>query len=244
MPEIVSSSISHAWLSAVTMTSAAPNHELLNLNVTVNGLEQGGPEEDATIRSSLDQVLLESALGSVQTVASTIFPNSMWNPNRPKEQLFARYMTAFPKIRKCRSNSRGTYFQRLINYPTFKAPGFNQLKHVIETYLGGNHRRSSLQASLIVPEVDLNNAPLQGFPCMQQIAFVPNSKTASLHVVAFYPHQYLFQRAYGNYLGLIQLGRFVAHEMHLTLTAMTCVSTIADLEVSAKKIAPILSLQH
>lgn len=79
---------------------------------------------------------------------------------------------------------------------------------------------------------------------MQQIAFVPNSKTASLHVVAFYPHQYLFQRAYGNYLGLIQLGRFVAHEMHLTLTAMTCVSTIADLEVSAKKIAPILSLQH
>jgi hypothetical protein len=244
MPEIVATSISQAWLRAVTMTSAAPNHELLNLNVTVTGLGQGGPEEDATVRSSLDQVLFENDMGSIQTVASTIFPNSMWNPNRPKEQLFERYMRAFPKIRKYRSNSRGTYFQRLINYPTFKVPGFNQLKHVIETYLGGNHRRSALQASLIVPEVDLNNAPLQGFPCMQQIAFVPNSKTVTLHVVAFYPHQYLFRRAYGNYLGLIQLGRFAAHEMRLTLTDVTCVSAIADLEVSAKKIAPILNLQH
>jgi hypothetical protein len=243
MPEITSTSISDVWLSAVTLTSAAPNHEVLNLDVTVIGLEQGGPAEDAAVRSSLDQMLADSDMGSVQTVASTIFPNSMWNPNRPKEQLFSRYMSAFPKIRKCRSNSRGTYFQRLINYPSFKAPGFNQLKHVIETYLGGNHRRSALQASLIVPEADLNNAPLQGFPCMQQIAFIPKPKTSTLHVVGFYPHQYLFQRAYGNYLGLIQLGRFVAHEMHLTLATMTCVSTIADLEVSAKKIKPILSLK-
>jgi len=78
---------------------------------------------------------------------------------------------------------------------------------------------------------------------MQQIAFVPMAKTSALHVVGFYPHQYLFQRAYGNYLGLILLGRFVAHEMHLTLANMTCVSTIADLEVSAKKIEPILSLR-
>lgn len=243
MPDITSTSISDAWLTAVALTSAAPNREILNLNVTISGLAEGGPQEDARIRSALDQMLADSGMGSVQTVASTMFPSSLWNPNRPKEQLFSRYMTAFPKIRKCRSNSRGTYFQRMINYPSFKAPGFNQLKHVIETYLGGNHRRSALQASIIVPETDLNNAPLQGFPCMQQIAFIPKSTTSTLHVVGFYPHQYLFQRAYGNYLGLIQLGKFVAHEMHLTLANMTCVSTIADLEVSAKKIEPILKLK-
>jgi thymidylate synthase len=243
VPDITSTSISDAWLSAVALTSSAPHGEVLNLNVTVTGLAEGGPQEDAAVRSALDQTLAESGMGSVQTVASTIFPSSLWNPSRPKEQLFARYMAAFPKIRKCRSNNRGTYFQRLINYPSFKAQGFNQLKHVIETYLGGNHRRSALQASIIVPETDLNNAPLQGFPCMQQVAFVPTAKTSTLHVVGFYPHQYLFQRAYGNYLGLILLGRFVAHEMHLTLANMTCVSTIAHLEVSANKIEPILSVK-
>jgi hypothetical protein len=49
---------------------------------------------------------------------------------------------------------------------------------------------------------------------------------------------------YGNYLGLIQLGRFMAHEMHLNLTAMTCVTTIAVLEVSPNKVTPLLGLRQ
>ncbi len=246
MPDITSTSISEAWLSAVALTSAGPNREILNLNVTISGLAEGGPREDARVRSALDQMLADSGMGSVLKPSreSTIFPEFVMEPGiGQRSSSFLDIWWHSPKIRKCRSNSRGTYFQRMINYPSFKAPGFNQLKHVIETYLGGNHRRSALQASIIVPETDLNNAPLQGFPCMQQIAFIPKPKTSTLHVVGFYPHQYLFQRAYGNYLGLIQLGKFVAHEMHLTLANMTCVSTIADLEVSAKKIEPILKLK-
>jgi len=152
-------------------------------------------------------------------------------------------MRAFPKIRKHPANRRGTYFQRLIQYPSANGEGFNQLNQIIETYLGGNHRRSALQASVLVPSRDLNNARQLGFPCMQQVAFVPEAASGTLHVVGFYPHQYLFERAYGNYLGLVRLGRFVAQEMHLTLTAMTCVSTVADLEVSVQKLRPILRLQ-
>jgi len=240
MPEISSVSISDAWLTSVALAANGPRREVVNLNVTVNGLERGGPEEDLEVRSLLDEMLSVEEMGSVETVANTIFPASLWNPRRPKEALFERYMKAFPKIRKHPANRRGTYFERMINYPANDGQNFNQLRHVIETYLGGNHRRSALQASIIVPWRDLNNARQLGFPCMQQVAFLPAPANASLHVVGFYPHQYLFQRAYGNYLGLIRLGRFVAQEMHLSLAAMTCLCTIAELEVSVGGLQRIL----
>jgi thymidylate synthase len=242
MPEIESDSISDVWSSAVVLATKTRGHEVMNLNATVTGLDRGGPDENAEMRSLLDEMLSAAEMASVETVANTIFPNSLWNPRRPKEELFARYMKAFPKIRRHPANRRGTYFERMINYPSGNGEKFNQLKQVIETYLAGNHRRSALQASVIIPWKDLNNARQQGFPCMQQVAFVPTTAAGTLMVVGFYPHQYLFERAFGNYLGLIRLGRFVAHEMQLTLSAMTCVSTIADLEVSARAIAPILEL--
>ena len=242
MPDIDSNSISDAWSRAIALATNTPGHEVMNLNVTVTGLERGGPEENAEVRSLLDEMLAAEDKGSVETVANTIFPNSLWNPRRPKEDLFARYIRSFPKIRRHPANRRGTYFERMINYPTENGEKFNQLQQIIETYVGGNHRRSALQASVIVPWKDLNNARRQGFPCMQQVAFVPAPAAATLRVVGFYPHQYLFERAYGNYLGLIRLGRFVAHEMHLTLCTMTCVTTIAHLEVSGRTIAPVLEV--
>jgi hypothetical protein len=242
MPEIDSHNISDAWSAAVGLARNTPGHEAFNLNVSVTGLERGGPDENADMRSLLDEMLSAAEMASVETVANTIFPESLWNPRRPKEDLFARYMKAFPKIRRYPPNRRGTYFERMIDYPAENGQKFNQLSQVIETYLGGNHRRSALQVSVIVPWKDLNDARQQGFPCMQQVALIPRAAAGTLRVVGFYPHQYLFERAYGNYLGLIRLGRFVAHEMHLTLSAMTCVATIAHLDVPVRTIAPVLEL--
>lgn len=42
-------------------------------------------------------------------------------------------------------------------------------------------------------------------------------------VVANYPAQYMFEKAYGNYLGLYNLGRFVADQLKLDLVQLTCV---------------------
>ena len=39
--------------------------------------------------------------------------------------------------------------------------------------------------------------------------------------------QYVVERCYGNILGLIWLGQFMAHEMGLTLTRVNCVATRA-----------------
>jgi hypothetical protein len=48
-----------------------------------------------------------------------------------------------------------------------------------------------------------------------------------LCVTGFYPMQYLFERAYGNYLGLCRLGRFMAAQIDLPFARMVCVASIA-----------------
>jgi hypothetical protein len=51
-----------------------------------------------------------------------------------------------------------------------------------------------------------------------------------LLISALYPMHYLWARAYGNYLGLMNLGRFVAFEMGLELTALTCIALVAKVD--------------
>ena len=50
-----------------------------------------------------------------------------------------------------------------------------------------------------------------------------------LAVTGFYATQHVFEKAYGNYLGLCRLGQFVAHELGLKLVRMTCVTALAKL---------------
>jgi hypothetical protein len=41
---------------------------------------------------------------------------------------------------------------------------------------------------------------------------------------------YLCARAYGNYLGLINLGRFMASQIGRELSAMTCIALVAKVD--------------
>jgi hypothetical protein len=126
-------------------------------------------------------------------------------------------------------NRRGTYFQRLIDFPGHTETTLNQLEFVISAYNSGVRRRSALQCALLVPHLDSNATPYQGFPCLQQLAFIPEGKTG-LRISAFYPMHYLCARAYGNYLGLINLGRFMASQIGRELSAMTCIALVAKVD--------------
>lgn len=53
--------------------------------------------------------------------------------------------------------------------------------------------------------------------------------------------QYIFERAYGNYLGLCRLGEFIAAQLGLKLVQMNCISNIAVL--GETKIGALRSLE-
>jgi len=233
---IASDNLSIAWARAFLHTMGRGVKDITPLVVTVEHDSANSIAERGEIRKSLDKQILDlkskySHLQQCHTVANTIFPQSMWNPNDENSaaKLFWRFEKAWPRIKRCSQNRRGSYFRRLTAFrPVGELQPVNQLEHVVSTYQGGNHRRSALQAAIFDPALDHKNSPQLGFPCLHQVAFTPNGE-GGLAVTAFYATQYLFDRAYGNYLGLCRLGRFMACQMRLNLVRMTCIASVAQL---------------
>jgi len=188
-----------------------------------------GDLERPYIRHVLDVSLSSFNESSVSTVANTIFPITMWNPSQDREQLYKRYKDAWPRIRQCPANRNGTYFNRLINY-TGEGTS-NQLEHIITIWNGDGMKRptrrhTALQTSIFDPNKDHSRSPQHGFPCLQQVSFTPLGAKGrnGLSVTGLYPTQLIFEKAYGNYLGLYRLGSFMAHEMNISLAQVNCIS--------------------
>ena len=239
-PMIISErNLSVAWGKAFLAVYDAV--EVAPLVVVIDDYPGGEPIEVASIREALDEELKAQGQGSCHTVANTIFPKSMWNPEASRGELFDRYLTIYPHLRKMhKANRNGMYFQRLIAFGSDNngTGGFNQLDHVLTTWDGGNHRRTALQASIFDPLEDHTDQRQRGFPCLQQVSFAPTGKDG-LAVTGFYATQYIVERAYGNYLGLCWLGQFMAHEMGLKLERMTCVAAPAVRNRSKARLEPL-----
>lgn len=224
--------ISVAWAKAfleLMETSGGHRHPTI---VTINDIDEGHLLEDQSIRLRLDRELRKHGVNNCETVASTIFPHSMWNPSLTNhaEVLMTRYEKAWPGISKCSANRNGVYFRRLTSFQPESHQGtpVNQLDFIARIYQSGNHRKSALQASILDPTRDHTNNRQKGFPCMQQVAFTP-LENGGLSITGYYATQYQFEKAYGNYLGLYWLGRFMAKQLGLKLTQVVCMASVLKL---------------
>jgi len=220
---LVDDNLSRLWAKAFCAVMHPCMNDKIPLVVTLDIPQSNKIEEILEIRLELDGMLIETNNFNCDTVSNTIFPASLWNPKLDRTKLFERYLRIFPKIRRgCSKNRLGTYFQRLIKYGP---KNINQLDQIIKFYNSGNHRRSAMQMAVFDPNEDLKNQRQRGFPCLQHVIITPMAD--GLAVTGFYATQHIFDRAYGNYMGLIALGRFVAHELGLNLTRMNCVASVA-----------------
>lgn len=232
--------LSRAWARAFLSVTERGIKELAPLVVVTEGFDSGEPAETVIIQEALDTELRSRGMPEIHTVANTIFPARLWSLDRPRDRLFERYAQIAPRLRKYDGNHYGLYFERMIG-----ADGsLNQLDHVINAYHRGVTRRTALQAVIFKPERDHTLQPRRGFPCLNQVAFSPLAQ-GGLEVTGSYTVQYLFGRAYGNFLGLARLGQFMAHEMGLELRRLVCTATVAKLDddvtkSSVAKLATIL----
>jgi hypothetical protein len=219
---ISSPNISLAWSAA--LASVIASRRISPISVTIAGFQGELPDENLTIRAALDEALAQNGRVSCEETAFTIFPYSTWQrlSDAPREVLFERYRRMYPRLLARDKQKYGTYFGRLIDYEGIKQGKrrvVNQLDHIISTWQRSTAknrrmRSSALQASLFDPAKDHTGQPVRGFPCLQQVGFGYDDEDG-LTVSAFYPTQYMFDRAYGNYLGLCHLGLFMAKEMGL-----------------------------
>jgi len=228
MSELLVSSpnLSEAWARAFLRVAQTKKRELGPLVVTVDTVF--GVQERADIRGLLCAHLARCNETPIDTVANTIFPMSLWNRSSSRHVLFGRFDTIWPKMKKNLANRNGTYFRR---FTAFGEGKFNQIEHVLATWSQGNHRRSALQLAVFDPLIDHTHQRQRGFPCLHQVAVVPGSD-GLLTLTAFYATQTLFEKAYGNYLGVARLGQFIAQELGMVLAGITCVASLAMLTQS------------
>lgn len=226
--------LSHAWAKAFLHIIENSGKEISPLVISITGFNDGIPNEDIDIRQSLDKCLADNGEQEIHTVANTIFPDSLWKHSKNQRQkLFEQYLNIFPRIQAVEPNKnrRGIYFERLIDFGSDDQSKVNQLEFIISEYQKRKGvRRSMFQASIFDPGRDHISAPYLSFPCLQHVSFVPQEKTKTLTLNAFYATQQLLNKAYGNYLGLCRLGNFMAHEMGLTFSRMNCFVGVAKLE--------------
>jgi len=227
--------LGEAWGRAFMVVVRRGKHSLNPLAVSIACPDGGQPSEDLQLRELLDAELLRHGKPGCSVTASTIFPYKQWlRMGKPScRDITQWYLNLLPRIKARDSrNRKGTYFERMIastgaSYSK-EIEAKNQLQHIIDLWhhsasSGRRPRRSALQISCFDPIKDHTGAALSGFPCLQQLSVSYDDEDhAGISVNAFYPTQYIFDRAYGNYLGLCNLGLFMAHEMGVTFRRLNC----------------------
>lgn len=227
---IHSASLARAWAHVFLSVFHGAHPGLRPAFITLDLKPGCEPDEDAFLRSVLAEHLRKLGKVSVEDNAAMIFPYRPWlhlkKPGRDTLYSFHRRMEARAGKRTSR-NQYGTYFGRMTAYTGVKngkPTTVNQIEHVLarwnhRTAKGSRPRVSEMQLACFDPAKDHTGQALRGFPCLQQVSLVYDRN--ELMLAAYYPTQYIFDRGYGNYLGLCRLGLFLAHEMGLSLTRVS-----------------------
>jgi hypothetical protein len=229
---ISDSNLSRAWSRLLLTVLGGAGTEVSPLILSVSGFDETViVPEDPAVRQAVDELLKRKGRLTVEDVAFTIFPQRLWEMSRgDRTRLFTLYRATFPRWQAMnrKANGRGLYFERMIMYGRGPCDG-NQLEWILSQYGSrAGVRRSMLQATTFDPGRDHVASAQLGFPCLQQVSFEPTA--AGLVVNAFYATQQIFDKAYGNYLGLAQLGAFMAHEMDMPLARVNVMVGVAKLE--------------
>ena len=242
---IADTNVSRAWARLFLQIFDSRRTELSPLTLSLTGFDtDGGITEIAGVRESLDRTLKLKHKISVETVAFTIFPERLWKIARgDRKRLFSLYAGAFPRYVAMNraANGRGLYFERMTNFSKEVPCEGNQLEFILSSYNErAGVRDTMLQVAIFDPARDHIKMARVGFPCLQHLSFVPTKE--GLVVNAFYATQYVFDKAYGNYLGLAQLGAFMAHELNLPLARLNVTVGVANLDGVKKSDASLAPL--
>ena len=242
---------------------------------TLTTLTAPGAEDQAS-RSALDRVLHERGDQSIQTVANTLFPVKMyrspgaiWSPSdkagerdldAAADSLYGGYIDMLPLLRSANGNSRGTYFERMIRWPSVKSTEFNQLAERIRSLrlASGKHHASNHVQDIAVAfdsheEVTTaggsglqvyasdDRRPL-GFPCLVHIDL--SVFNGHLNMLAVYRNWHLVTKGYGNMLGLSRLLAFLSEQTGYPVGELAIVAGHADCQQGKTKTSALVNALH
>jgi len=229
---IESSNLSLAWGQALLEVLDNPIGQCRPLVVSIGGFNADLPPEDDTIRKETDRILKSEGCNSCDVSAMVVFPYKLWlrRKHLSCEQFCQVCVNEYyPRLAALNKlNRHGTYFLRMMDYKSVKngsVETVDQVSQVVDRLTNESRfRATGLQMTCFNPATDHNRQPRLGFPCLQHVG-ITHEGDNGIAVTGFYPSQHIFDRAYGNYLGLAHLGFFLAHQSGHSLERVTCIAT-------------------
>lgn len=237
------------WLAAAQSLYSEPGRSASNYVLEITDTAALTVEDKAII-ARVNSALVSNNEYPLQTVAGTIFPLGLSKRFSDREELYAAHKEHLKRGKAV--STWGTYFGRMIERPALSGKGhINPLEMMIkrlgpQASNGGAHYASCYELGVSEPEIDfggeiptltceLDGRRWYGGPCLSHLSFkkIRSGTETKLNLTAVYRSHHYCARSLGNLIGLCQLLSFVARNSELRPGVLTCVSTHAELDVSA-----------
>lgn len=237
------------WLSAIRSLATTPGRTERNFVLEIASPTTLTADDVAAINAvNAELHKTDDGIG-VYTVAATIFPQRIYlRHGRP--DFYAQFLATMKKGKK--PGTWGTYAMRMMErthprtreainplevivsklqktgagtkYQSAYELGLHDVADVLDNETGG-------ELPIYAPASDGGKAT--NIPCLSHLSFKLDPERDAIDLTAVYRSHHYGRRALGNLIGLSQLQAFVATESGYTPGVLTCVSTLAHLDVGA-----------
>lgn len=224
-----------AWL-AVCKYVLANRNEVRNLIVAIDD----PVSVDPVLHGAIEAFCQSQGLLRPKQVAYTIFPDRLarrWTG----AELFDGYNRRrgfFDRVSNMK-RSWGTYFRRMTHYEGQHGP-VNQLGRIIDAI---NSRTACHRAAyaILIQQPGGENVRPRGGPCLNYLALqIKPGEPRTISLLAVYRNHDVVERAYGNFLGLGLLLRFLCRETNSAVGQLTCLSAHAYIDRSIGTLRALL----
>lgn len=224
---ITKENLSTAWLKAINFLLKQQNSKCNNLVVHIKNPCLTVPSIDKLYNSFCKKHNIPKYL----TVAQFIFPQRLYEIyHGDRQKLFQKYK----KVHEIVKGSWGSYFDQMVEWKESNGNKINQLDNIIKKILL-RERVWKAAYTIQIANPILHNNRTMGGPCLIYILIQLESNPKKMSILSIYRNHDFATRAYGNYLGLGYLLRFLSKETGFEMDTLTCVSSHAFIENKYRK---------
>lgn len=229
---MISATTAHAWTDAMEYLIQCDGGKDFNVVIVI----ANPTKEIREVTKIVDGLADEFKLKTTMENANAIWPSVFARPTRRASEVFSDIQRiAIPTIKCACKNRHDSYVERLLSWRSSDTGRpVPQLQNVLQRLKTEVKNRapksSSYEISIYSPGLD---AGYMSFPCLSHLSLKYENKHKKLHLTAVYRNHTYLSHAYGNFIGLGRLMRFLCAETDTVPGELVSVSTHADAELSA-----------
>ena len=219
-----------AWLEATKTVDDQTGHGAYNVVIDVADPTARATLADPSV-AVVDDFLSSWGQKSIETVANTIFPTSLYN-RFGAPAFFDRFRdNVLPRVSRSGKWS-GYYFERMMQLPQTEGAPLNQLWDIVERIRDPKvSALNKFELSVFDPARDVDKSPYGG-QCFSfaSLKIMGRGNDRQLAMTAMYRNHFYIEKLLGNLIGLGRLMDFIGNEADIAVGPLTIVSTHAQID--------------